>query len=217
MVDSPKESSVVKRKASLSPPPDDVTPKRVKVEDGGSHSNGTHNHDHVHVQNGNSVDEKYREAVNGSASNQQEDEARADHKDADTQPRDADRAVEDSEDSEAAVRLASEARRPSDVGAPASGRRNFSQEEKKRGQRLFGGLLNTLSQTTASSLQKKRLEIERRQQDRVQQQRVEDDKHRAEKLSKLKHTRKVEQVKFDEQVVCRISRGPLAKAFSKLG
>lgn len=75
------------------------------------------------------------------------------------------------------------------------------QEEKKRGKRLFGGLLSTLSQTTSSSQQKRRQEIERRQQAKAHQQRAEDDKHREEKLAKLKVVRKAEQLKFDEQVV----------------
>jgi hypothetical protein len=92
-----------------------------------------------------------------------------------------------------------EPRRAPDPGPDR--RKNFSNEEKKRGQRLFGGLLNTLSQTTANSQQKKRLEIERRQQERAQQQRAEDDKRRAEKLAKLNHVRKIQQVKLDEQVV----------------
>lgn len=91
---------------------------------------------------------------------------------------------------------------PRQAAAPdADRRRKFNQEERKRGQRLFGGLMSTLSQTTASSQQKKRLEIERRQQEKAQQQRVEYDKRRSEKLAKLKDIRKTEQIKFDEQVV----------------
>lgn len=81
------------------------------------------------------------------------------------------------------------------------GRKSISEQEKKRGQRLFGGLLSTLSQKPANSQQKKRLEIERRQQERAQQRRAEDDKRRVEKLARLNHARKIEQVKFDEQVV----------------
>jgi len=73
------------------------------------------------------------------------------------------------------------------------------QEERKRGQRLFGGLLNTLSQSTSSGPQKRRLEIEKRQQEKAKQQKVEDEERRAEKLTKLKAIRKVEQVKVDEQ------------------
>jgi len=103
-------------------------------------------------------------------------------------------------DSDAAgSRLSPEARRP--AAPPPPSRRNFSQEEKKRGQRLFGGLINTLSQTTSNAQHKRRLEIERRQQERAHQQRAEDDRRRAEKRAKLHHSRKVEQIKFDEKVV----------------
>lgn len=82
-------------------------------------------------------------------------------------------------------------------------RGGVSQEDKKRGRRLFGGLLGTLSQTTTgpNSQQKRRLEIERRQQEKAQMQKIEDDKRRTEKLSKLSKVRKAEQVKLDEQVV----------------
>ncbi|KAI0180910.1 hypothetical protein GGR52DRAFT_567168 [Hypoxylon sp. FL1284] len=75
------------------------------------------------------------------------------------------------------------------------------QEEKKRGKRLFGGLLSTLSQTTSNSQLKRRQEVERRQQAKAHQQKAEDDKHREEKLAKLKAVRQVEQLKFDEQVM----------------
>ncbi|KAI1082395.1 pinin/SDK/memA/ protein conserved region-domain-containing protein [Whalleya microplaca] len=80
-------------------------------------------------------------------------------------------------------------------------RENALQEERKRGKRLFGGLLSTLSQTTSSSQQKRRQEIERRQQAKVHQQKAEDEKHREEKLAKLRAVRRVEQLKFDEQVM----------------
>ncbi|OTA91621.1 hypothetical protein M434DRAFT_397138 [Hypoxylon sp. CO27-5] len=80
-------------------------------------------------------------------------------------------------------------------------RESALQEEKRRGKRLFGGLLSTLSQTTSSSQQKRRQEIERRQQAKVHQQKAEDDKHREEKLAKLRTVRKMEQLKFDERVM----------------
>ncbi|CZR61380.1 related to nuclear protein SDK3 [Phialocephala subalpina] len=83
---------------------------------------------------------------------------------------------------------------------PTDERRKSSvQEERKRGQRLFGGLLSTLSQSTPNGQQKRRLEIEKRQQERAKQQKEEDEVRRAEKLAKLKAIRKTEQVKFDEQ------------------
>ena len=77
-------------------------------------------------------------------------------------------------------------------------------EERKRGQRLFGGLLSTLSQTTPNGQQKRRLEIERRQAEKAQQQKHDDEVRRAEKLANLKKIRKVEQVKWDEQSVSTI-------------
>lgn len=85
---------------------------------------------------------------------------------------------------------------------PTDERRKSSvQEERKRGQRLFGGLLSTLSQSTPNGQQKRRLEIEKRQQERAKQQKEEDEVRRAEKLAKLKAIRKTEQVKFDEQTM----------------
>lgn len=79
-------------------------------------------------------------------------------------------------------------------------------EEKKRGKRLFGGLLSTLSQTTTNSQQKRRQEIEKKQQEKAAKQKTEDDKRRAERLAKLDRTRKIEQVRFDEQVVSHLFR-----------
>ncbi|KAF9892434.1 hypothetical protein FE257_001542 [Aspergillus nanangensis] len=43
-------------------------------------------------------------------------------------------------------------------------------DERKRGQRLFGGLLGTLSQSSSSAAQKRRADIERRQQDKLKLQ-----------------------------------------------
>lgn len=83
-------------------------------------------------------------------------------------------------------------------------RESYSQEEKKRGRRLFGGLLSTLSQTTANSQQKRRLEIEKKQQEKAVKQKTEDDKRRMEKLARLDKVRRIEQVRFDEQVVSLI-------------
>jgi len=86
--------------------------------------------------------------------------------------------------------------------SPTIDRRKSSvQEEKKRGQRLFGGLLSTLSQSTPNGQQKRRLEIEKRQKERAAQQKAEDRAEKAEKLANLKAIRKIEQVKFDEQSV----------------
>ncbi|KAI1426025.1 pinin/SDK/memA/ protein conserved region-domain-containing protein [Xylaria sp. FL1777] len=86
------------------------------------------------------------------------------------------------------------------------------QEEKKRGRRLLGGLMNTLSQASAGSQHRKRQDIERRQQAKSTQQRAEEDRLRIQKLSKLEAVRKAEQLKFDEQVMKTKHTGMLAKA-----
>jgi len=175
----PEDLITNKRKASPNPSPDDIAGKRVKLGDGENASPG------------NSADSESKE------------------------PRDANTPVKGELDGSytsgsptrthreepAPSRHSPEARRPSITSGPPA-RRNFSQEEKKRGQRLFGGLMSTLSRTTSGTQQQKRLEIERRQQEKAQQRRAEDEKRRAEKLDLLKRTRQIEQVKLDERVVC---------------
>ncbi|AEO69248.1 uncharacterized protein THITE_155901 [Thermothielavioides terrestris NRRL 8126] len=107
-------------------------------------------------------------------------------------------ATEPEPEREPGARRSPEARRPSASGGPPI-RRAVSLEEKKRGQRLFGGLVSTLSRTTAGSQQQRRLEIERRQHEKAQQRRAEDEKRRAERLAQLKRTRQIEQIKLEEQ------------------
>ncbi|TAQ85803.1 hypothetical protein B7494_g5870 [Chlorociboria aeruginascens] len=88
---------------------------------------------------------------------------------------------------------------PEKAQPPPDRRKSAVQEERKRGQRLFGGLLSTLSQTTPNGQQKRRLEIEKRQQEKAKQQKMEDEVRRVEKAAELKDVRKAEQVKFDER------------------
>jgi len=197
-----EEAATQKRKASPSPPAEDAS-KRVKLE--GTSPQSTENvtyTDSGHVNNSrNRADADLDTEENSSNGH------RSVLKQEQPDRRSAERRIDipdvasstNANDTKAASRLSAEARRP--IAASASSRRNFSQEEKKRGQRLFGGLLSTLSQTTSNAQQKKRLEIERRQQERAHQQRAEDDKRRVEKLLKLDHARRIEQVQFDEQVV----------------
>ncbi|OHE90842.1 hypothetical protein CORC01_13864 [Colletotrichum orchidophilum] len=107
--------------------------------------------------------------------------------------------------------------RPRDEDSRAStGRRAplSRDEEKKRGKRLFGGLLSTLSQTNSSSQHKKRREIEQRQQEKAQKQRAEDEKRRAEKLARITEARWQEQILFDEKVMRTRHANMLAKAQS---
>ncbi|KAJ5256944.1 hypothetical protein N7478_013048 [Penicillium angulare] len=49
-------------------------------------------------------------------------------------------------------------------------RKGGREEDRKRGQRLFGGLLGTLSQSSSSAAQKRRADIEKRQQDKLKSQ-----------------------------------------------
>ncbi|TEA22207.1 Pinin-like protein 1 [Colletotrichum sidae] len=107
----------------------------------------------------------------------------------------------------------SKGRREADASA---GRRAplSKDEEKKRGRRLFGGLLSTLSQTTASTQQRKRREIEQRQQERVQKERAEDEKRKSEKLAKVQEVKLKEQIYVDERVMRARHRNLLAKAHS---
>jgi hypothetical protein len=87
-------------------------------------------------------------------------------------------------------------------------------EERKRGKRLFGGLLNTLSQANTNGPNKRRREIEQRQHERVQRQRHEDDQKRAEQLARVKRVRMAEQISFEEDVVS--FKGPTRRTQANL-
>ncbi|RAL58041.1 hypothetical protein DID88_009536, partial [Monilinia fructigena] len=76
-------------------------------------------------------------------------------------------------------------------------RKSSVQEERKRGQRLFGGLLNTLNQSTPNG-QQKNSEVEARQKERAAQRKAEAEDRKKEKIANLKAIRVVEQVKFQE-------------------
>jgi hypothetical protein len=80
-------------------------------------------------------------------------------------------------------------------------RKSRQLEERKRGQRLFGGLLGTLSQGSSNSAQKRRADIERRQQAKLKQQDEEDSQRRRERLENLMTIRRREQKKRDEKTV----------------
>ncbi len=178
-----------KRKISVSPEPEDVSAKRLKVEDEKHEENGT-----------GIVNERGQEGDEVSKSAEEERRASEDERPGSQSPNDTKEEGEEDEDEPTSNRPPSKDE-PNQPPAPSNGRKNFSLEEKKRGRRLFGGLLSTLNKSAPSTHQKKRLEIEKRQQERAHQQWVEDDKRRAEKLAKLTSIRKLEQIKFDEQVV----------------
>jgi hypothetical protein len=169
-----------KRKASPAPVEDAADIKRAKFEGGDGDS-----------PLGNGNDQELDKPSNGTTS--VEDEKR--------EHRERSPARSHDQKHQRDSRESPEARRPSLSGGLPS-RKSISQEEKKRGQRLFGGLLTALSRPTSASQQQKRLEIERRQQEKAQQRRAEDDKRRVEKLEKLRRVRQIEQLKLEEQAVC---------------
>ena len=75
-------------------------------------------------------------------------------------------------------------------------------EERKRGRRLFGALLGTLSQSSSSSTaHKRRSDIEQKQQAKLKQQTEEADEKKKEKLETLIKARRKEQRIFDRQSV----------------
>ncbi|KAL8752144.1 MAG: hypothetical protein Q9184_005831 [Pyrenodesmia sp. 2 TL-2023] len=78
-------------------------------------------------------------------------------------------------------------------------RRNGQMEERKRGQRLFGALLGTLSQSSSSTAQKRRTDIERKQQAKLRSQAEELDEEKKQRLEVLMVVRRKEQKKFDKQ------------------
>ncbi|KAL2829153.1 hypothetical protein BDW59DRAFT_142210 [Aspergillus cavernicola] len=61
-------------------------------------------------------------------------------------------------------------RMPSMRDQDPEGKRKRRDEERKRGQRLFGSLLGTLSQSSSSVSQRRRADIERKQQDKLKLQ-----------------------------------------------
>ena len=76
---------------------------------------------------------------------------------------------------------------------PASTRRDAVDiDERKRGKRLFGGLLGTLSQNSSSTAQRRRVDIERKQREKLKAQKDEDEevkRSRQEEIDAAKRTR----------------------------
>ncbi|PYH91435.1 hypothetical protein BO71DRAFT_432859 [Aspergillus ellipticus CBS 707.79] len=91
---------------------------------------------------------------------------------------------------------------------PAGGR----DEDRKRGQRLFGGLLGTLSQSSTSAAQKRRADIDRRQQDKLKLQDEEYGEVRRKRREERVLGRRREQVVFDEEVMRMRHANLLAEA-----
>lgn len=93
-------------------------------------------------------------------------------------------------------------RRPTQPAGRGRGR----DEERKRGQRLFGALLGTLSQSSNSSAQRRRADIEKRQQDKLKVRYEEFDEERRKRRDEVVAVRRKERWLYEREEV-RISFG----------
>ena len=80
-------------------------------------------------------------------------------------------------------------------------RKHGQLEERKRGQRLFGALLGTLSQSSSSTAEKRRADIENKQRTKLKLQTEEEDEKRKARMEALINARREEQKGFDHQSV----------------
>lgn len=207
-----EDLSTQKRKATSSPSPEDgVAAKRTKLEDGNVQDRISEIVEGEATPKTGRTEEPVKDSMEEPVATAREIHATSTAKDNDL-PMENEavaRAQETTVQSPVTTRRESDEQReqaaPPSRKAPLSPeqtRKNVSLEEKKRGRRLFGGLLNTLSQTTPNNpQQKRRKEIERRQQERVQQQRVEDDRRRTDLLAERRRFRDAKQVDFEERMV----------------
>ncbi|KAI9760980.1 MAG: hypothetical protein M4579_001356 [Chaenotheca gracillima] len=95
-------------------------------------------------------------------------------------------------------------RTPTDTTDRERNRRQSGQvEDRKRGKRLFGALLGTLSQGSSSSTtaQRRRADIEKKQQAKLKLQAEEYDEKKRQDLDLLMERRRKEQKKFDEETM----------------
>jgi hypothetical protein len=79
-------------------------------------------------------------------------------------------------------------------------------EERKRGQRLFGAVLGTLSQSSSSTAQRRRADIEMKQQAKLKLQMEAHDEKLKVELDRLKAVRTRKQEEFDERSVSNYSQ-----------
>lgn len=87
---------------------------------------------------------------------------------------------------------------------PAERRPNLQgrEEDRKRGQRLFGGLLGTLSQSSTTAAQKRRADIEKRQRDKLKSQADEYDGLKKRRRERRDAIRREEKPFYEREVVC---------------
>ncbi|KAL5360117.1 pinin/SDK/memA/ protein conserved region-domain-containing protein [Aspergillus floccosus] len=75
------------------------------------------------------------------------------------------------------------------------------EEDRKRGRRLFGALLGTLSQSSSSAAQKRRADIERRQQDKLKLQDEEYDELKRKRREERAVVRRCEQRVYEAEAM----------------
>lgn len=80
--------------------------------------------------------------------------------------------------------------------------RGGREEDRKRGQRLFGGLLGTLSQSSSSAAQRRRADIERKQQDKLKSQDLQYDELKKQRKEQREAIRRKETPLYEREAVC---------------
>lgn len=212
MTETGEASATLKRKASHSPPAEDVTSKRVKEDVNREEASTDNSNGDTNTSNNGTAREKPGEQPAGMSPPPPKRMKR----DADppaiplrTTPEQAPALAApgldyDGKPPEQARRPSESAGSGSEPGNAPGARKNIVLDEKKRAKRLFGGVLSTLSQRQPSSRQQKsRHEVDRRQQqERVEKEKAEFDKERAAKLAKLQAIRLETQDRLEEEIVC---------------
>lgn len=92
------------------------------------------------------------------------------------------------------------------------GQRGGRDDERKRGQRLFGGLLGTLSQSSTSAAQRRRADIEKRQQDKLKNQAEEFDGLQSRRKERRDAIRKKEMPFYEREAMQRRHSNMIAAA-----
>jgi hypothetical protein len=82
--------------------------------------------------------------------------------------------------------------------------RGGGEEDRKRGQRLFGGLLGTLSQKPTNAAQRRRADIEKKQQEKLKTQDVEYGELKKRRKEQREEIRRREKPLYEREVVCFI-------------
>ena len=90
---------------------------------------------------------------------------------------------------------------PSPSNNATETRKKTHVDERKRGRRLFGALVGTLSQSSSSTAHKRRADIEKKQQEKLKLQSEEHDEERKQRADALNARRRREHERFCKQSV----------------